>query len=226
MLQSRLLHSLSFRAVLLLPLLGRAEPTTTGVAPKAEPAAASEAKPKAAGTTTWVLDDKHAEVAFVVDHMMVSKVRGAFTDVSGAFIWDQKAPLKSSVEATIAVASVDTRVAQRNDHLKSADFFDATKYPNITFKSTKIQKKGRNYAVTGDLTIRDVTRPITLMVKGPAVAVKDPMSGATRTAFVATGKLRRKDFGLTWNKTLDKGGLLVGADVELHITAEFTQKMD
>jgi polyisoprenoid-binding protein YceI len=227
----RLLISLCLTHALPLTAFA-AESAPPAPAPAAEMKAPEVAKaapataPKVAGIQLWTLDPKHAEVGFTVDHMMVSKVRGAFTDLSGTLAWNEKQPMKSSVEATLQVASVDTRVAQRNDHLRSADFFDAAKFPTIRFTTSKLEKKGRGLVATGSLTIRDITRPITLQVKGPAVPMKDPMSGAWRTAISATGKINRKDFGLNWNKSLDKGGVLVGDTINIEISAEFIKQVD
>ncbi len=219
-----------FFAAPLVALSAHAEEAASPAA-VAQPAAAAATKPVAAAAaaatvSTWTLDAKHAEVGFTVDHMMVSKVRGAFSDTSATLLWDEKNPLKSSVDATLEVKSIDTRVEQRNAHLRSPDFFDADKFPKITFKSGKVFKKGKAFYVTGELTIRDVHRPLTLQLTGPAKPVKDPMSGLIRTAVTARGKLSRKDFGLTWNKALDHGGLLVGDEINIDISAEFVKKVD
>jgi polyisoprenoid-binding protein YceI len=200
-------------------------PAAAGAA--ASPAAAAmpaKAGPIAANTTTWNLDADHSEVGFTVKHMMVSLVRGGFHTVVGALDWNDKDVTKSSLEVTVSVASVDTHVQKRDDHLRSPEFFDAAKFPTMTYKSTKVRKRGKDLLVTGNLTIRDVTKAVVLTVKGPTAAIKDPF-GLTRTAISAAGKISRKDFGLVWNKSLEAGGVLVGEDVNIEINAEFIKKM-
>ncbi|MHB1846003.1 MAG: YceI family protein [Deltaproteobacteria bacterium] len=175
-----------------------------------------------AETTTWNIDPAHSTASFAVRHAMVSTVRGDFTKVTGTITTEGTDVSKAKVDATIDAASVDTRVAQRDAHLKSPDFFDVQKFPNITFKSTKIHKKGAHVLLTGDLTIHGVTKPVTLTAT-VSPPTKDPM-GNLRIGAEATGKIDRKDFGLTWNKTLDKGGVLVSDDVQLTIDVEAIQQ--
>jgi polyisoprenoid-binding protein YceI len=167
----------------------------------------------------WTFDMTHSRVGFSVRHMMVSNVGGSFHEVKTTVDLDEKNPSKSTVEFTIATSSIDTQNADRDKHLKSPDFFDVTKFPNLTFKSTKITAAGKNkFKVTGDLTIRDVTKPVTL-----DVTLSDPMTnpwGKTVRGVEATGKLNRHEFGLNWNKTLDKGGVLVSDEVKLEISGE------
>ena len=173
--------------------------------------------------TTYELDIDHSDVGFSVKHMMISNVRGSFRQVMGTLDLNEADVTKSTLNVTINVTSIDTHVQKRDDHLRSPDFFDATKYPNITFKSTKVQKAGKQLKVTGDLTIRDVTKPVTLLVTGPSKPTKDPF-GMTRVAVNATGKLNRKDYGLGWNKALEAGGVMVGDDVAFEINAELVKK--
>ena len=173
--------------------------------------------------TPYDLDADHSEVGFSVKHMMISNVRGSFHQVMGMLDLDEKDASKSTLNVTVQVGSIDTRVQKRDDHLRSPDFLDATKFPTITFKSTKVVKAGKGLKVTGDLTIRDVTKPVTLAVTGPSKPVKDPF-GMTRVAVNATGKINRKEFGLGWNKALETGGVLVGEDVEIEINAELVKK--
>jgi polyisoprenoid-binding protein YceI len=152
--------------------------------------------------------------------MMISTVRGGFKDVSGALDFNREHPEKSSVEATINAASIWTGVADRDAHLRSADFFEAEKYPTITFQSAKVDIVGEGKAkVTGDLTIRDVTRPVTLNVELLG-EVKNPFTGTTTVGFSAKTKINREDFGLTWNQALEAGGVLVGKDIGIELDVE------
>ena len=180
-------------------------------------------QPTVAGATTWELDPAHTHVEFAVKHMMIATVKGKFTEVSGTITLDDGAPEKSSVEATLGAASIDTRVGQRDTHLRSADFLDAEHFPAITFRSTRVEPQGDGKArVTGDLTIRGVTRPLTLDVTEEGRG-KDPWGGE-RVGFSATGKLDRRDFGLNWNQALEAGGVLVGNEVRITIEAEAVRK--
>jgi polyisoprenoid-binding protein YceI len=182
------------------------------------------ALPKIAGATTWELDPSHTHVGFNIKHLMISDVHGDFKKFSGTIEMDDKDPSKSVVDVSIDIDSVSTGDEKRDAHLKSPDFFDSAKFPKMTFKSTKVTKAGKDkYKVIGDLTIRDVTKPCELTVTGPAKPVKDPWGG-TRTAANAVGKIKRKDFGITWNKSLDGGGVVVGEEVNLEIAAELMQK--
>ncbi|HTW99144.1 MAG TPA: YceI family protein [Acidimicrobiales bacterium] len=166
---------------------------------------------------TYVLDKAHTTVAFVARHMMVSKVRGHFNDFDGKIVVAED-PASSEVDVTIDVASIDTREPQRDTHLKSADFFDVEKFPSITFKSTRIHGGKGEWKVTGDLTIRDVTRPVTLDIEFLG-ASPDPWGGK-RIGFSATTKVDREDFGLTWNAAIEAGGVVVGREVKIEIDAE------
>jgi len=171
---------------------------------------------------TYSIDPTHSVVHFSVRHMMVSHVRGEFTKTTGTLTFDPENPTNSSIEAIIDVDSIHTRDVQRDGHLKSADFLDAEKFPTITFKSTKIEPSGNGGTVTGDLTIHGVTRPITLEVEGPAPEIIDPW-GMHRTGGTVTGKLSRKEFGLTWNAALETGGVMVGDEVKISIEFEATR---
>lgn len=168
---------------------------------------------------TYQLDPAHSSAHFSIRHMMITNVRGAFTKVSGKITLDPENPANSKVEADIDVASIDTREPQRDAHLKSPDFFDAEKFPAIAFRSKKIAGGGEEWKMTGDLTIHGVTRGITLNVEGPTPEHKDPWGGL-RIGATATGKLNRKDFGLTWNAALETGGVLVGDEVKLTLDVE------
>jgi polyisoprenoid-binding protein YceI len=172
---------------------------------------------------TYQLDPAHTGVHFSVRHLMLSNVRGEFTKVSGTVVADTENPANSSIEASIDADSISTRDPQRDGHLKSADFLDTAQFPAITFRSTKIEIHSGGGKVTGDLTIRGVTRPVTLEVEGPTEEVKDPW-GMQRIAASATATINRKDFGVAWNAALEKGGVVVGDDVKITIDVEAIRK--
>jgi polyisoprenoid-binding protein YceI len=177
----------------------------------------------APATTAWEIDSAHTTAGFSVRHMMVAKVRGRFEQVRGTVHLDDADPTRSRLDIAIDAASIDTRNAQRDAHLKSPDFFDVAQYPSITFRSTQIEKVGPgSFQVTGDLTMRGVTRPVTLAVEGPTSPLNNPFGKQVR-GVSATGKLNRKDWGLNWNAALETGGVLVGEQVELEIDAELVQ---
>ena len=172
----------------------------------------------AAALETYTIDKAHSEAAFQIRHL-VTKVRGRFADFEGAVRLIPGAPEKSSVEFSIEVASIDTDVADRDKHLRSADFFDAEKYPKITFASSRIQPAGEDrYDVTGTLTMRGVSKEITLPVTFLGFA-KDPW-GNDKAGFELETKLNRKDFGMIWNAALDNGGVLLGDEVRIAINLE------
>ena len=161
-------------------------------------------------TTTWNLDPVHSAAEFKVKHMMISNVKGQFSGITGALSLNEGSIGASHVEATIDATSINTRDAQRDGHLKSADFFDVEKYPTLSFRSTGVKRTDDGeLAVTGDLTIHGVTREVVFQVEGPMAAAKDPW-GNTRIGLSATTKINRKDYGLTWNAALETGGILVG----------------
>lgn len=171
---------------------------------------------------TYALDASHTHVGFSVRHLMVSKTKGRFADFAGT-ITIAEDPLESSVEVEIQVPSVDTRDETRDGHLKSADFLDADAFPTITYRSTKVNPAGKGtWKVEGDLTVRGVTLPVPLEVTFEGGA-KDPWGGA-RIGFTARTELDRDDFGLTWNQTLETGGVLVGKQVKIDIEAEAVQQ--
>ena len=179
--------------------------------------------PAFAETTGWDLDPSHSEVGFSVRHMMVSNTKGKFQKFSGALNLDEKDPTKSTVEVSVDVASIDTNDEKRDQHLRSPDFFEAEKFPQITFKSKSIKKAGKGFKVVGDLTMHGVTKEVTLDVESLSATVKDPW-GNEKRGLVAKGKINRHDFKVSWNKALDAGGVVVGDDVTLTIEAEFTKK--
>jgi polyisoprenoid-binding protein YceI len=173
--------------------------------------------------TTWNIDPVHSVAEFKVKHMMISNVKGQFTSVKGVLVLDETDLTKSHVEASIEAASITTRDAQRDTHLKSADFLDVEKFPTLSFKSTRISRTGAGeLAVAGDLTIHGVTRNIIFTVEGPTPPAKDPW-GNTRLGLSATTKISRKDFGLNWNATLETGGILVGDEVTITFDVQFVK---
>ena len=178
----------------------------------------------AAQAAEWVIDPVHSTVQFAVKHMVVTNVRGEFTKLTGTANLDDKDMTKSKVDFSADVASINTREAKRDAHLKSPDFFDEAKFPKLTFKSTKVEKAGEGkYKLTGDLTMHGVTKPVVLEVEGPSAALKSPFGVMTRS-LSASGKINRKDWGLTWNKSIESGGLLVGDEVKLEIDVELNAK--
>ena len=182
------------------------------------------ALPAAAPAGTWELDSAHTGVQFKVRHLMVSYVRGDFEKVSGKIVYDEQDVSKSSADITIDVASINTRVAKRDKHLRSPDFLDVAKHPSITFKSKKVVKAGDGkLKMTGDLTIRGATREVVLEVEGPTPPIKD-LQGKTRVGGIASTRINRKDFGLTWNKALETGGVVVGDEVEITIDIEILKE--
>jgi polyisoprenoid-binding protein YceI len=167
--------------------------------------------------TTWKIDTAHTQVNFSAKHMMVTNVRGAFHDVDGTIELDENDPTKSRGEFRVAAASLDTSFGARDAHLRSADFFDAEQYPSITFVSSAIEQVGDDqFKVTGDLTIRETTKPITFDVTLEGIV--PGMSGARHAGMTATTKIAREDWGLNWNVALEQGGWLVGKEIKLEIT--------
>jgi polyisoprenoid-binding protein YceI len=177
--------------------------------------------PASAGT--WNIDGAHSSVQFAVRHMMVSTVRGGFTKVSGTVDLDETDLSKSRIEATIDATTVDTREPKRDAHLKSPDFFDVASNPTITFKSKSVEKTGAGFKVTGDLTLRGVTKEVVLDVDPLSPQVKDP-GGNARTGTTARTKINRKDFGVSWNRALDSGGVVVSDEVAITIDVELLQR--
>jgi polyisoprenoid-binding protein YceI len=181
------------------------------------------AVPSPAAVTTWQIDPAHTAAGFSVKHMMISTVRGQFKGVTGTVNWDDQDISKSSVDVAIDANTVDTGEPKRDADLKSANFFDVAHYPTITFKSAKIEKiSAAKMKVTGDLTIRGITKPVALDVEGPSGAIKDPY-GNTRVALNATTTINRMDYGVKWNAKLD-AGVVVGDDVNINIDLEMIKK--
>ncbi len=168
----------------------------------------------------YTIDKAHSSVGFSIRHMMISKTVGVFDDVEGVVLFSPDDLAGSTLDITLKAASINTRNEQRDNHLRSADFFEVDKFPLIVFKSQKIvQLEGNNYTVTGTMTMKGVTRTITIPVTvlGP---VKNPMSGATGLGFEANFIINRQDYGITWNKALDNGGLMIANDVAVQVSLE------
>ncbi|HPT27247.1 MAG TPA: YceI family protein [Bryobacteraceae bacterium] len=172
---------------------------------------------------TYTIDTAHSSAQFSVKHLMVSNVRGEFNKMTGSITWDDKNPAAVAIDATIDVSTISTREPKRDEHLKSPDFFDAAKYPTMTFKSTKAWKSDGKWRVAGNFTLHGVTKPVTLTLEGPTAEVKDPW-GMLRRGASATTAINRKDFGLGWNKALEAGGVMVGEEVQITLDIEATRK--
>ena len=177
----------------------------------------------ASTVTAWELDPAHSHAQFKVRHMMISNVKGEFGKITGTVQIDKNDITKSSVEAAIDAAGINTREDQRDTHLKSADFLDVAHYPTLSFRSTSISRSGDGLRLTGDLTIHGVTKPVTFEVEGPTPETKDPW-GSTRMGVEASATIDRKDFGLVWNSSLETGGVLVGEKVAITVDAELLKK--
>lgn len=178
-----------------------------------------------AQATTWKIDPSHTTVEFVAKHMMITNVRGKFPEVEGTIVYNEQDITKSSVEATIQVATVTTGSEARDNHLRSGDFFLIEEYPTITFKSTRIEPKSEDeYNVTGDLTIRGVTKEVTLNTTFEGRNVSP--WGAQAIGFAATTTINRKDFGVNWNVAMETGGVLVGDKIKLDLNIEAIQNVE
>ena len=174
--------------------------------------------------TQWQIDPAHSAAHFSVRHLMISNVRGEFTNISGSALFDPSDLSKSSVEVTIEAASLSTREPQRDQHLRSGDFFDVEKYPTLTFRSTRVEPRGQEFfKLAGELTIHGVTKEATFDMEGPTPTVKDPW-GNVRAGVTGSTKINRKDFGLVWNAVTEGGGIMVGDEVKITIEAELIQK--
>jgi len=176
-----------------------------------------------AATTTWTIDPVHSIAEFRVKHLMISNVRGQFTGVTGKLTFNPADIAKSQVEASIDVTTIDTRDPQRDTHLKSPDFFDAEKFPALTFSSSRVTRTAHGTTlVSGPLTIHGVTREVEFTVEGPTPPVKDPW-GNTRVGVAASTKIDRREFGLTFNAAMETGGVMVGEEVAITLELEFVQ---
>ena len=174
--------------------------------------------------STWEIDTAHAAANFSVKHLTISTVNGTLGDVTGKVEVDDKDVTKSKIEASVDVKGINTKQSKRDDHLRSPDFFDVEKFPAVIFKSTKIEKgEGSKLKITGDLTMHGVTKPVVL--DGELTAeVANPFSAAKTRGFSGSTTINRKDFGLTWNKALESGGVIVGEEVKVSIEAEVVKK--
>jgi polyisoprenoid-binding protein YceI len=176
-----------------------------------------------ASRVTWAIDPVHTNAEFAIRHLMITTVRGRFTGVRGTVVTDDADPASGSVEVIIDAASIDTRETQRDAHLRSADFFDVEKFPTITFRSTAIRDvSGDGFKVVGDLTIHGVTREVVLDVTAEGRA-RDQWGG-DRAGFHATTKIKRSDFGLTWNQLIETGGLAVADDVKITLDVQLVKQ--
>ncbi|CAN5925030.1 YceI family protein [soil metagenome] len=173
-------------------------------------------------STTWNIDASHTNATFSVRHLMISNVRGEFQKVSGTVTYDPARPEATKVEASLEVASISTRDANRDTHLKSGDFFEAEKFPFIKFSSTAFRKADRGTELVGNLTIKDVTREVVLLLDGPTPEQKDPW-GNIRLGASASTKIKRSDYGITWNTMLEAGGVVVGDEITIHLDVELVQ---
>jgi polyisoprenoid-binding protein YceI len=173
-----------------------------------------------AQTSTWKIDPAHSQAEFTIRHMGISNVRGRFGNINGTITIDGKDIAKSSVNATIDVTTVDTGMVQRDNHLKSADFFDVAKFPVMTFASKSVSKSGDDYTVVGDLTMHGVTKSVTLRLDAPTKEQIDADGKSTRRGFSATTTIHRQDFGLVWNVPLKSGDFLLGDDVKITLDIE------
>jgi polyisoprenoid-binding protein YceI len=180
--------------------------------------------PSMASASTWRIDPEHTSIQFTVRHMMVSNVKGVFHKFNGQFEIDDREITNARASAVIDVASIDTGIEKRDEDLRSPNFFDVAKYPFMTFVSKKIVRTGANsFKMTGDLTMHGVTREVVLDMEGLETVVKDPWGNMRRGATLAT-MINRKDFGLTYNKLLETGGVVVGEEVKINIEVELIRK--
>jgi polyisoprenoid-binding protein YceI len=176
-------------------------------------------------TGTWTVDPDHSRIGFSSRHAMVTKVRGAFNDVSGTIVFDEDDQDRSHVEVTVQMASIDTRSSSRDEHLRSADFFDVETYPEMTFRSTRVEEVDEGgYIVAGDLTIRDITRSMSIPLHFVGVDT-DPF-GNLRAGFEGTRRIDRREWGVTWNTPLDSGGLLVSDRITLEFEMSLIKQSD
>jgi polyisoprenoid-binding protein YceI len=171
----------------------------------------------------YSIDSAHSAAQFSVRHLMVSNVKGEFGKLTGKVVYDDAKPTAITVEASVDVSTISTREAARDQHLKSPDFFDAAKYPTFDFKSTGAKKTAQGLDLSGNLTIHGVTKPVVLHVTGITKEIKDPF-GLLRRGATATTVINRKDFGMSWNKNLDGGGVVVGDEVTITLDIEVTRK--
>jgi polyisoprenoid-binding protein YceI len=188
----------------------------------ASPVSSSSTSSGAAAVQRWIIDPAHTTVSFTVRHMMITNVRGEFGKVAGEVTFDPAHPEQGKISATIEVGSINTRDEKRDAHLRSADFFDVEKYPTITFTSKAVRRKGDGYEVVGELSIRGTSKEVVLTVDEVSKEHTDPW-GNVKIGASAHGKIKRSDWGMTWNAALEMGGVLVGDDVNIHLDAELAK---
>jgi polyisoprenoid-binding protein YceI len=180
--------------------------------------------PAFAFASTWTIDPDHSNIGFKVKHLMVSNVKGSFDKHTGVVEINDEDITKSKVEVSIDTNSINTNVEKRDEHLRSADFFDVAKFPTMTFVSKKVAKAGKDkLKVTGDLTLHGVTQEVVLDIEGPTQESKDPW-GVIRKGATASTKINRKDFGLVWNAALETGGVAVGEEITITLEIEMIKK--
>lgn len=184
---------------------------------------ADTTNPQTSKTSTWTIDAAHSSVGFAVRHMMVTNTRGEFQKYAGTVVWDASRPEASKIEVTIDVGSIQTRDEKRDGHLRSADFFDVENHPTMKFSSKKVAPHADGLRVTGDLTIRGTTREVVLDVEGPSGVHADPW-GNERIGASAKTKIKRSDFGMTWNAALEAGGVLVADEVKIELEVELIRQ--
>lgn len=173
--------------------------------------------------TNWKIDPTHSEIQFKVKHLMITTVTGNFNEFDATAVTDgDDFSSVSSVDFTASVDSISTNNSQRDEHLRSADFFDASQYPNLTFKSSRVEGSGDDFTVTGDLTIKDTTKPVTLKAEFGGIVV-DPY-GQTKAGFTVSGKISRKEFGLTWSAVTEAGQVVVSDDIRLIAEIQFVKQ--
>ena len=180
--------------------------------------------PFSAMASNWTIDPDHSNIQFKVRHMMITDVKGTFGKVKGVIRIDEKDMSLSAVDVAIEIDSINTGVAKRDEHLKSVEFFDAAKYPTLTFVSRKVTQSGKGQMkILGDLTIHGISREVVLDVEGPTTEIKDPM-GNTRRGASATTKINRMDFGLNWNKPMESGGTMIDDTVFINLEIEMIKE--
>lgn len=210
---------------ILLAVAACDDPKPSSTAKAASATAAAPAAPVAyAAPATYEFDASHSTVGFSVKHMMVSNVKGTFQKFTGSLYLDEQDPAKSKLTVDVDTQSIETRNGDRDKHLRSADFFDSDKFPKMSFASTKVERDGAGYKVTGDLTIKDVTKTVTLSVDAIPAETKDPFVGAFHRGAHASAKINRQDFGLKWNKAIETGGAVVGDEVTIDLDVELIKK--
>ena len=175
-----------------------------------------------ATATKWVLDPTHSEVQFKVKHLVISTVSGYFKSFKGHLETENEDFSDAKINFSLEVSSIDTTQSQRDEHLKSAEFFDAANHPKITFRSTSFVKDGDDYKLNGDLTIKDITKPVSLDVEHGGVA--GDFYGNTKAGFEVTGKINRKDFGLVWDGVTEAGSVVLGSEIKLFINVQFAKQ--